>query len=134
MEYQRLSQTVDGLLTADPNTRAYMIKVNRPFWNDVLRLYGSLRLARLCAFLRERKPDDNIGYSILIYRLTARDIHEALYGYWWQTFTGFKRGSNGDAVSGLSSSSGRISFETKLYGGQGPVRRMSIPSSFLGGF
>ncbi len=34
----------------------------------------------MCAFLRQREPDDNVGYSILIYRLTAEDIQKALFG------------------------------------------------------
>jgi hypothetical protein len=45
-----------------------------------LNLYLRLRFARLCAFLRQREPDDNIGYSILIYRLSDRDVQRALTG------------------------------------------------------
>jgi 4-amino-4-deoxy-L-arabinose transferase-like glycosyltransferase len=41
-------------------------------------LFDQFRFARLCAFLRRRGPDDEVGYSILIYRLTAQEIHEAL--------------------------------------------------------
>ena len=37
-------------------------------------------MGRLCAFLRRREPDDNIGYSILIYRMTTEDLREALSG------------------------------------------------------
>ena len=37
-------------------------------------------MGRLCAFLRQRKADDNIGYSILIYRLTSDDLQKALFG------------------------------------------------------
>ncbi|HKQ47770.1 MAG TPA: tetratricopeptide repeat protein [Phycisphaerae bacterium] len=40
----------------------------------------NLRFGRLCAFLREREPDDEVGHSILIYRVSATDIHRALYG------------------------------------------------------
>ncbi|HEY4310488.1 MAG TPA: glycosyltransferase family 39 protein [Pirellulales bacterium] len=39
-----------------------------------------LRFARLCSFLRAREPDDNIGHSILIYRLTDDDVRKALDG------------------------------------------------------
>jgi hypothetical protein len=42
--------------------------------------FEHLRFARLCAFLRRREPDDNVGYSILIYRLSDQDVREALYG------------------------------------------------------
>jgi hypothetical protein len=37
-----------------------------------------LRLARLCAYLRTREPDDNVGYSILIYRVSDRELKIAL--------------------------------------------------------
>lgn len=43
-------------------------------------LFDQFRFARLCAFLRRRGPDDEVGFSILIYRLTAQDIREALEG------------------------------------------------------
>jgi hypothetical protein len=32
------------------------------------------RYLRLLAYLRQREPDDHVGYSILIYRLTAADL------------------------------------------------------------
>ncbi len=50
------------------------------YWNGLFQLYGELRLARLCAYLRPRAPDAEIGYSILIYRLTDDDINQALEG------------------------------------------------------
>jgi len=40
--------------------------------------YEQLRFARLRAYLLSRKPDDYIGYSILVYRLTEEDIDMAL--------------------------------------------------------
>ncbi|MGE3243248.1 MAG: ArnT family glycosyltransferase [Pirellulales bacterium] len=43
-----------------------------------LEYFDSLRLARLCAYLRQREPDDTIGYSILIYELSADDLEQAL--------------------------------------------------------
>jgi hypothetical protein len=39
-----------------------------------------LRFARLTSYLRGREPDDEIGYSILVYRLTDADLAEALDG------------------------------------------------------
>ena len=50
------------------------------FLRDKFPLFEQLRFARLCAFLRRREPDDNVGYSILIYRLSDQDVREALYG------------------------------------------------------
>jgi 4-amino-4-deoxy-L-arabinose transferase-like glycosyltransferase len=42
--------------------------------------YEELRFARLCQYLRRRKPDTNVGYSILIYRLDATELHAAIDG------------------------------------------------------
>lgn len=39
-----------------------------------------LRFARLCRYLRDRTPDAEVGYSILIFRLTGRDLARALAG------------------------------------------------------
>ena len=47
---------------------------------EALRQYADLRFARLFAYLRQRDPDDEIGYSILIYRLTRDDLRAALEG------------------------------------------------------
>lgn len=38
------------------------------------------RFARLCAFLRQREPDDQVGYSVLIYRLDDQDVRRAIDG------------------------------------------------------
>jgi hypothetical protein len=39
-----------------------------------------LRFGRLCAGLHDRTPDDEIGYSILIFRLTDAAVHDLLEG------------------------------------------------------
>lgn len=44
------------------------------------RSYDRLRFGRLRAWLRQREPDDQVGYSILIYRLSDADISSALQG------------------------------------------------------
>ena len=43
-------------------------------------LFERLRFARLLAWLREREPEDRVGYSILIYRLGPDDLRAALEG------------------------------------------------------
>lgn len=43
-------------------------------------LFEELRWARLCSFLRAREPDDSVGYSILLYRLTEAELTNALDG------------------------------------------------------
>jgi hypothetical protein len=49
-------------------------------WAARIKIYGDLRLARLCSYLRHRTPDDEVGYSILIYRLSNEEVHQALSG------------------------------------------------------
>jgi hypothetical protein len=49
-------------------------------WQVAWDLYEQLRFARLCHYLRARRPDANINYSILIYRLDQQEIDDALNG------------------------------------------------------
>jgi 4-amino-4-deoxy-L-arabinose transferase-like glycosyltransferase len=42
------------------------------------RIYHILRFAKLAKYLETRKPDDNIGYSILIFKLTDAEVADAL--------------------------------------------------------
>ncbi len=48
--------------------------------DERLRIFRSLRFGRLCAYLRHQKPVANIGYSILVFRLTGDDLNLALNG------------------------------------------------------
>jgi len=41
-------------------------------------IYNYLRFAKLCIYLSQRKPDGYAGYSILIFRLSDKDIEDAL--------------------------------------------------------
>ena len=47
---------------------------------DAWKRLELLRFARLCHFLRVRTPEANIGYSILVYRLSAEEIAAATGG------------------------------------------------------
>lgn len=53
-----------------------------PELRDPYRDFAALRWSRLCAYLRsrDRRPDANAGYSILIFRLSDQELHEALEG------------------------------------------------------
>jgi hypothetical protein len=51
-------------------------------WADAFRLYEEMRFSRLCHFLRQREPIDNVGYSILIYSLTDEEVERAVDGPW----------------------------------------------------
>ncbi len=66
-EYQRLLQAV-----AQPAEKERQDP-------RLLDRFDRYRLARLCAFLRLREPDDSVGYSILIYKLSADDLNTALF-------------------------------------------------------
>jgi hypothetical protein len=44
----------------------------------VLRAFRHVQLAKLCASLRRREPDHQVGHSILVYRLTQAEVDEAL--------------------------------------------------------
>jgi hypothetical protein len=63
--------------TTDPVAQK---RLSNDFVRHKLALFEQLRFARLCAFLRHREPDDHVGYSILIYRLTDQDVFQALHG------------------------------------------------------
>jgi hypothetical protein len=59
----------------------------RPEWEAAYRAaprdgeeFARLRFARLCRYLQTRKPDDQAGFSILLYRLKEDEIRQALDG------------------------------------------------------
>ena len=79
--YQGLRQAVAPLLTGDETTRAAALHARSPDdWTHLMTVYEHLRFARLTAFLRQREPDDNINFSILVYRLSDADLARALDG------------------------------------------------------
>src|SRR4029077_17074272 len=49
-------------------------------WVKKIRTYERLRFERLCAYLRHRSPDAQVGYSIFVFDLTDEDVDQALYG------------------------------------------------------
>ena len=62
----------------DPARRAVLLETaTSEKWQAAIKRYEWLRLARLCHYLRARPPDASIGYSILVYRLTAGEVHAA---------------------------------------------------------
>ena len=82
-EYQEL-RAVEPLFAdyvRDPKRRA---ELNRDAtelqWRRTWTRHDLLRFARLCHYLRGRAPDANVGYSILIYRLSAEEIAAATAG------------------------------------------------------
>jgi hypothetical protein len=81
VSYQELVSKVREFQTANSNERRQLIVRNgEEFWNHAFSLYEQARFARLCSFLRQREPDEQVNYSILIYRLNAANVAAALDG------------------------------------------------------
>ncbi len=82
-EFQELRGLEPTLLAfqADPARRAELLRETPAArWTGLWQRYELLRFARLCYCLRPRRPDGQPGYSILIYRLSAADVHAATGG------------------------------------------------------
>ncbi len=79
-EYQNLMKEVERYSNMDRNQRAAIKSEDRARWPALVVRFEQLRSARLCSFLRQREPDDHVGFSILIYRVTDEDIHRSLHG------------------------------------------------------
>ena len=76
--YRRgMSALRDIATDPDPAERARRAAAVPP---DVLTQLEQLRFARLMAYLRHREPDDEVGWSILIHRLSDADVRAALEG------------------------------------------------------
>ncbi len=73
--YQELRAAVQPLLSDDAGVRTegYRARTNED-WADILRSFEEYRFARLAAFLRAREPDDQIAFTVLVYRLNAADV------------------------------------------------------------
>jgi 4-amino-4-deoxy-L-arabinose transferase-like glycosyltransferase len=68
--------------TNSPQQRAALLKkYPEAFWLQTYSNFKKLRFSRLCAWLRHhRRPDDNVGHSILIWKLDQSEIDDALVG------------------------------------------------------
>jgi len=62
----------------DRGDRAGALRALEALGPDRYELYDRLRFARLSAALRAREPDDAVGHTILIYRLTDDEVRRAL--------------------------------------------------------
>jgi hypothetical protein len=81
VSYQHYCQLVKPLLGGNEKFRLAALQ-ERPLakWQEILRAFEALRFARLAAYLRSRDPDDNVNYSILVYKLGDAEIARALDG------------------------------------------------------
>jgi len=80
-QYQTLREVVAPLLSDDPTERrAALARLPAETWAENLSAHEYLRFRRLTTFLRQRDPDDNVGYSILVYHISADELSRALDG------------------------------------------------------
>jgi hypothetical protein len=80
-QYLRTFEPVFREYSADPAARARLEReLPAEKWAVSRDRFLHLRFARLCYCLRARRPDASIGYSILVYRLTADEVSAATGG------------------------------------------------------
>ncbi len=81
--YQAALQNLIAFARASENEAAWsalLRQTGEQYWHDLFKQFDQLRTGRLVAFLRRREPDAMVGYSILVYRLTDRDVALAVNG------------------------------------------------------
>jgi hypothetical protein len=80
-QYQTLRQSVAPLFSDDTTERSAALgRLPVENWIERIDSHEYLRFRRLTSFLRQREPDDNIGYSILVYHVSADELSRALDG------------------------------------------------------
>ena len=82
-EFQRLRELEPDFLAfqKDPARRGELVaRVPAEKWRAGWTMYESLRFARLCHYLRLKRPVAMIGYSILVFRLDDAEITAATGG------------------------------------------------------
>ena len=82
--YQRLRPAMRPFYDETPGARPKLMAHLSPaeLWSGLLNVleFDEYRFARLKAYLRQRPPDDEINYSILVYHVSAADLARALDG------------------------------------------------------
>lgn len=70
----------DSTSTIPSARQALLRQTGEEFWVKNFRAFEHMRAARLAAFLRRREPDAEVGYSILVYRVSDDELANALSG------------------------------------------------------
>jgi hypothetical protein len=79
--YQQLAGKVQRFRALGPEERkALLAGKDGAAWLNMFQSYEHARFARLTSFLRQREPQTEINYSILIYQLARDDIQRAVNG------------------------------------------------------
>lgn len=85
----------------DPTRRAALLgEMSAERWREAWKRYETLRLARLCHYLRVRQPEAVIGHSVFIYRLSAAELSAAVAGSATQWQDAIERAVNRRKVTG----------------------------------
>jgi hypothetical protein len=80
-KYQTLRQQVAPLLSDDRTERSAALgRLPAESWIETVNSFEYVRFRRLADFLRQREADDNVGYSILVYHVSADELSRALDG------------------------------------------------------
>jgi Dolichyl-phosphate-mannose-protein mannosyltransferase len=80
-QFLRTFEPVFRLHAEDPVARARLEReLPHEKWIAGRDRFLHLRFARLCYYLRLKRPDASVGYSILIYRLSAAEVRAATAG------------------------------------------------------
>jgi hypothetical protein len=75
------AMTIYCTSASDPAARVTVIANDgATSWVKKIREFERLRFERLCAYLRHRTPDAQVGYSIFVFDLTDNEVDRALYG------------------------------------------------------
>jgi hypothetical protein len=59
-------------------SRDQLIQLGNTNWSQKIRIHDELRFSRLCAYLRTREPEGRIGYGLLVFELTDKEIEQAV--------------------------------------------------------
>jgi 4-amino-4-deoxy-L-arabinose transferase-like glycosyltransferase len=80
-EFLRSFEPAFKAYAEDPAAKARLdLELPPEKWQQSRDRFLHLRFARLCYYLRVRRPDAEIGYSIMIYRLSAGEVDAATKG------------------------------------------------------
>ncbi|HEY5999512.1 MAG TPA: glycosyltransferase family 39 protein [bacterium] len=79
--YQRLQREVKAFFASDEAGRRRLVDERGvENWVKAVADFEGLRFARVCAYLRQREPGEEINHSLLVYSLTQEDLKAALHG------------------------------------------------------
>lgn len=73
-----INEFLDEAEKGDKNLYAFLSQYGEEFCLRRYKAYDLIRFAKLCEYLKNRKPDSYAGYSILIFRLSEEEIKKAM--------------------------------------------------------